>query len=929
VIERRWTRPSPSRRIRAGIALVTTALIATALVTTPSPASRARATGCRPEFDPRITAPAEAIPGYTDLKATTQQIKDYFALVDEESDRVVTGTFAVSWNATPLTYALVSDEGHMETLDRIVADLALLRDPRITSPEEAARISSRRPAIAWYTANVHGDEPSGADAAVEVLYGLAARTDCEAELLLDNLVTGIIPIQNPDGRDANDRENDYGFDLNRDWFARTQPETDGKLDLLNRYPPVVLVDAHEMSGGSFFFPPNADPVYHEITAESVHWIYDLYGASLASEFDDRGWSYFNYSVYDLFYMGYGDTVPTTGFTAAGMTFEKGSSDSYAQRWLEQWIAGWTTLRTAAEAKEDILGQYYAAHLAALDQASRGELEQNEVYEPGNDVESEVPDMPVRHYFLPPAGSGAFPDAARLVDRLLGMGVEVYRLTSELPVGDLQAYGRDPAPGVVRSGSYWIPMAQPQKHWIQAMLGEDTYVPFAYFYDVTAWSSPLLMNLQAAFSGLELVPDAVPILAAPAGKLTGNASSATYLWFRGDSGRGVAAAMALDRIGVDVRRMPVRVGEVPGGAFVVPNGPGVPGAVREVAETFVLKATSERGSVPGGVAFHQPKIAVFDPPGFTEESLRHLRYTLEQEWDMPYTPLSGAQVAGGALASGDYDVFVVPGISTGDLGSGRDAIEQWIQAGGTYVGTARPGGTGGTAFAISSGWTSSSQSSPPGLQVPGTLFRMSLHPAGPLTLGAPPFAYWFNLGEKALTPSVTGENAALYPASEPDFWFSGYAKGTETLRGSAGLVDETLGKGHVVLFSGEPNYRAYTEGTAFLLANALAYPFGGGGAHGVDVRSPAAAPAVEAAAAGVGPATGPARPIRIEVPVWQGSPALAVAAALTTSATLELAGPSAFLVVPNPADVGTDDHRRALRLLLGLRAAGIEVRSAIL
>ena len=39
----------------------------------------------------------------------------------------------------------------------------------------------------------------------------------------------IIPTQNPDGREADTRRNVYGFDLNRDWFARTQAETDGKL----------------------------------------------------------------------------------------------------------------------------------------------------------------------------------------------------------------------------------------------------------------------------------------------------------------------------------------------------------------------------------------------------------------------------------------------------------------------------------------------------------------------------------------------------------------------------------------------------------------------------------------------------------------------------------------------------------------------------
>jgi hypothetical protein len=66
------------------------------------------------------------------------------------------------------------------------------------------------------------------------------------------------------------------------------------------------------------------------------------------------------------------------------------------------------------------------------------------------------------------------------------------------------------------------------------------------------------------------------------------------------------------------------------------------------------------------------------------------------------------------------------------------------------------------------------------------------------------------------------NSALRGCAD-SLWFSGYAVGADSLLGSAGLVDERLGGGHVVLFSGEPNFRAWTDGTQFLLANALMYP----------------------------------------------------------------------------------------------------------
>ena len=70
----------------------------------------------------------------------------------------------------------------------------------------------------------------------------------------------ILPTQNPDGREADTRRNDYGFDMNRDGFARTQPEIDGRTELLRRYPPLLFADSHEIGYyRSYFFPPERRP----------------------------------------------------------------------------------------------------------------------------------------------------------------------------------------------------------------------------------------------------------------------------------------------------------------------------------------------------------------------------------------------------------------------------------------------------------------------------------------------------------------------------------------------------------------------------------------------------------------------------------------------------------------------------------------------
>ena len=449
---------------------------------------------------------------------TTAESDAYLLAIDRASARVTSGVLATSVQGRPLRYAIVGSPANVTAkgLERVQRSAAALMDPR-TSATEAARIAAESPAILWIAGKVHGGEESGTDAALRVLYELADRSDCAASRILEEAVVVILPTQNPDGREADTRRNAYGFDMNRDWFARTQPETDGKLEFLRRYPPVLFIDAHEMGNSAgYFFPPNADPVYHEIADEAVGWINDVYGAAMQDEFDSRGIPYFNYDVYDLFYAGYGDTVPANGFGAAGMTFEKTNSHPAAQRVFEQYLTQWTSLDQAAVGKDAILRDWHRSWADALDQGERGALEPNAVYEPGNEVVQEVPDIRVRHYFLRADQPAKAREVRALVRRLQRMDVEVRRLTAPLQVGDYTPYGRAARATTLPAGTYWVPMAQRQKHWVQAMLHENTYTPVGYAYDIVAWSNPLLMNVAGGSSGERLAPrfERVSLLADP-------------------------------------------------------------------------------------------------------------------------------------------------------------------------------------------------------------------------------------------------------------------------------------------------------------------------------------------------------------------------------------------------------------------------------
>jgi hypothetical protein len=499
------------RVIRAALALAAVLLAATA-----APAAAAPQT-CDPFTDPRFSGDvptAQEVIGINlgDRDVTTAESDAYVRAVDAASARVVSDSLDQrSVQGRELVYAIAGAPQNVRSkgLAKIRSAAAELMDPS-TSEREAARIARKDPAILWIASNVHGGEESGTDASLRVLYELADRNDCAAERIRDEAIVVILPIQNPDGRELDTRRNAYGFDMNRDWFARTQPETDAKIELLRRYPGVLFIDAHEMGNrAGYFFPPNADPIYHEIADSAVKWINDVYGSAMQDEFDERGIPYFNYNVYDLFYAGYGDTVPANGFGAAGMTFEKTSSHPTPQRVFEQYLTQWISLSQAASNKEQILTEWHDSWVEAKRQGEAGQLEPNFTVEPGNEVVQQVPDMRVRHYFLRPE-AGKVREPYSLVRRLQRMDVEVKVLTRSIDVPDYRPYGRAARSQRLPAGTIWVPMAQRQKHWVQSMLNETTYTPVGYAYDIVGWSQPLLYNIDGGFSGERLSPRAVTV-----------------------------------------------------------------------------------------------------------------------------------------------------------------------------------------------------------------------------------------------------------------------------------------------------------------------------------------------------------------------------------------------------------------------------------
>lgn len=789
------------------------------------------------------------------------QLVDYFEAVAEVSDRVKLDTHAYSYENRPLVHAVVtSPQNHARLEELRLQNLRLSEFPEEVNVDSLAA----QPIVIYQGYSIHGNEASGSEAAVLYLYHLAAGEGPAVDQILNNAIILLDPSLNPDGRDrfadwANrnrggahtsdpqDREhnepwpggrtNHYWFDLNRDWLPAQHPESQGRLELFHHWRPQILTDHHEMGGNAtFFFMPGIPSRNNPLTPERNFELTAALGDYHAKWLDRIGSLYYSKESFDDYYYGKGSTYPDANGTI-GILFEQASSRAletettfgnlhYATTIQNQFATSLSTSEGAVALKDEFL-TYHTEFYRTAEDVARSSTNKAFVVSLERDRTR----------------------AQKLGEMLRRHRIELYELTAPY-----EADGLVFTPG----NAYVVPVDQPQARLVKSMFEPITEFQDSLFYDVSTWTMPLAFDVDAAevrenpSSWLGAVNEEVTI---DGGARVGGSSSYGYLmeWNRYFAPR---ALYRLQTAGLNPRLMTQEFTARAAGAerSFTRGTVFIPAVSRDrnaqlpaneldqlidrvVEEDHVVVYAVDSGlSVEGpdmgtGTApvLQKPEVALLTGSGASAYNAGEVWHLLSERYRIPLSLLDLDEIAGADLRR--YSTIVMAGGSYSGLS--RSTIDEWVRQGGLLITLAS-----GTNWAVEEelveleekpfDMDSLIQEFPydqldeaRGAQfVGGAIFEATLDTTHPLGYGFRDHIPLFRRGGTFFEPSETpGETVAVY--SEAPL-MSGYIseERLELMPGSAALIATRHGRGRVVLFMDNPNFRAFWYGSSRLFMNAV-------------------------------------------------------------------------------------------------------------
>jgi hypothetical protein len=462
------------------------------------------------DYNTQIPSPASVL-GYELGETYTiyNTAVDYIEKLAAASSKITVHEYGRTYENRPLMYMVISSEENQDNMEELRQNNLKLADPVNTPSVEANQIIEKDPVFISYSYNIHGNEASSTEAAMQVAYRLVAANDQETKDILDNSVIILYLCINPDGRDRfvywykssennvvatdpyeyehdapwpNGRTNHYWFDLNRDWIWGVHPESRGHSAVYQEWMPQVHTDYHEQGfNNNYFTVPGTTP-RNKLLPDTYESLADTIGKANIAAFNKHKVMYFTREAFDFYYPGYGSSYPTV-MGAIGMLTEQGGIG--AGRAIE------TEDGYVLKLRQKIFDHYQTSMATIKKVVNQKSLFKNYFYQALNPANSKSSN---KAYLLPDNGNMYIND---VINVLLHHGVKVEKTEEALTLKSVLNYrtGVSELKNFDR-GTYLISTNQAKHLFINTILQRRLSIEDSVMYDMATWSAPLAYNLEA-------------------------------------------------------------------------------------------------------------------------------------------------------------------------------------------------------------------------------------------------------------------------------------------------------------------------------------------------------------------------------------------------------------------------------------------------
>ena len=810
-------------------------------------------------YDKDIPTP-ESVLGYQigEWHLSHDQQLMYMRTLAGISPRVTLTEYGRSHEGRRLIYLTITSPKNHKKLEEIKTEHAKLSDP---DQSESVDIS-KMPAVLYQGFSIHGNEPSGGNAAPLVAYYLAAGKGKEVEKLLEDMVILLDPCYNPDGfnrfaswanthknknltADPQDieynepwprgRTNHYWFDLNRDWMPAQHPESQGRLNTFHEWKPNVLTDHHEMgSNSTFFFMPGEQTRINPHTPKRNQQLTGEIGKFHAAALDGIGSFYYTEENFDDFYIGKGSTYPDVN-GCIGILFEQASSRGHLQETTNgllsfsftirnQVTTALSTLKGTRELRKDLLEYQRQFYVDAMKQAQGDEEKAYLFATPGD-----------------PSRSG------HLIEMLRRHKVEVHELGKDATIQG-KNFSKDNA--------YIIPIEQPQYRFIKALFDTRTTFEDSLFYDISAWSMQYAFNLDfARLNKKEFNPGLLGKVIEGLKPLTEpfdpEYSDYAYLMLWDDYYAPKALNFILNKgLRAKVATQPFATSSRvfdPGTIMIPAQGQEdqTPESIHQII-TQAARATGvqffdqDTGLTPTGLdlgssnfrTLEKAKVLILSGSGTSSYAVGAIWHLMDQRYDISITMIDASSLERADLSR--YNTIILASGNYRSVNNNAvNKLKSWISDGGTMITIADASG-----WAIQRGLSGARKKAAPkkdetrrayqylrrdrgGNVIGGAILEQQADLSHPLLYGyknsnLPVFRKGTFFMEPAKNPYAT----PLINGDAP--LRAGYInqKNQKDLANTAGIVVSGHGRGKVISMADDPAFRAFWFGTNKLLANAV-------------------------------------------------------------------------------------------------------------